>query len=237
MLLSRRARSGRPRLGCPEPVNAMETYDGVKTFYAKSREEWRKWLARHSETEKRIYLIVYHKDSGKPSVGFNEAIDEAICFGWIDGKGKKRDQDSFYWCFSKRNPKSTWGRSSRERAACMIQSGLMTDRGLAMIELAKQTGTWEAYVDAEKLLVPFDLQQQLERNLEARTNFDTFAPSSKRIVLQWIAAAKRPETRERRIDRAVELAEHNEIAGLPEGMRENRSRKVTHTRISRASVS
>jgi uncharacterized protein YdeI (YjbR/CyaY-like superfamily) len=207
----------------------MGTFEGVKTFYPKSRAEWRRWLARYSEIENRIYLIVYHKKSGKPSVGFQEAIDEAICFGWIDSKGKKRDRDSSYWCFSRRNPKSTWGRTSRERAARMIQSGLMTDRGLAMIELAKRTGTWEAYADAENLLVPSDLQQRLENNPKAQRNFESFAPSSKRIVLQWIAAAKRPETRERRIKRTVELAEHNEIAGLPEGMRENRSRRATRT--------
>jgi uncharacterized protein YdeI (YjbR/CyaY-like superfamily) len=206
----------------------METFEGVKTFYAKSRAEWRKWLTEYSEIEKKVYLILYHKKSGKPSVGFQEAIDEAICFGWIDSKGKKRDQVSYYWCFSKRNPRSTWGKASRERAACMIQSGLMTDRGLAMIELAKRTGTWEAYLDAENLIIPSDLQQQFRGNPQAQTNFDSFAPSSKRIVLQWIAAAKRPETRERRIKQTVELAEHNEIAGLPEGMRENRSRRATH---------
>ncbi len=204
----------------------METFEGVKTFYAKSRAEWRKWLTKYSEIEKKVYLIVYHKESGKPSVGFQEAIDEAICFGWIDSKGKRRDQESSYWCFSKRNPKSTWGKTSRERAARMIQSGLMTDRGLAMIELAKRTGTWQAYAEAENLIIPPDLQQQLVENPRAQANFDSFAPSSKRIVLQWIAGAKRTETRQRRIKQTVELAEHNEIAGLPKGMRENRSRRV-----------
>ena len=213
----------------------MGTYEGVKTFYAKSRAEWREWLATHCETEDRIYLIVYRVTSGIPSVGFQAAIDEAICFGWIDSKGKKRDQDSFYWYFSKRNPKSVWGKTSRERAARLIQSGLMTDRGLAMIELAKRSGTWDAYADAENLLVPLDLQQKLERNTTARTNFDSFAPSSKRIVLRWIASAKRPETRERRIKQTVELAEHNEIAGLPPGMRESRSRTATQTAASKES--
>ncbi len=206
----------------------MATFEGVKTFYAKSRKEWRKWLTQHAETEKRVYLIVYHKKSGKPSVGFQEAIDEALCFGWIDSKGKRRDQNSSYWCFSKRNPKSTWGRTSRERAAHLIQSGLMTDQGLAMIELAKRTGTWEAYPDAENLIVPFDLQQQLKENPVAQTNFESFAPSSKRIVLRWIAAAKRAETRQRRIKQTVELAEENQIAGLPKGMRENRPKRTTH---------
>jgi len=207
----------------------MGTYEGVKTFYAKSRAEWREWLAKYSETEDRICLIVYREKSGIPSVGFQAAIDEAICFGWIDGKGKRRDQDSVYWHFSKRNTRSVWGKTSRERAGRLMESGLMTDRGLAMIQLAKRIGTWEAYADAENLLVPLDLQQQLETNPTAQDNFDSFAPSSKRIVLRWIASAKRPETRERRIKQAVELAEHNEIAGLPRGMRESRSRTASHT--------
>lgn len=206
----------------------METIEGVKDFYAKSREEWRSWLTKYSEIEKRVYLIVYYKKSGKPSVGFQEAIDEAICFGWIDSKGKRRDQNSYYWCFSRRNPKSTWGKTSRERADHLIQSGLMTEQGLAMINLAKQTGTWDAYPGAENLIVPFDLQQQLHGNPEAETNFESFAPSSKRIVLQWIASAKRAETRQRRIKQTVGLAEKNQIAGLPKGMRENRSKRTNY---------
>jgi uncharacterized protein YdeI (YjbR/CyaY-like superfamily) len=206
----------------------METFEGVKTFYAKSRKEWRNWLTKYSETEKQVYLIVYHKKSGKPGVGFQEAIDEAICFGWIDSKGKRRDQNSYYWCFSKRNPKSVWGKTSRERAAHLIKSGLMTDQGQAMIDLAKRTGTWEAYPDAENLIVPVDLQQQLKENPEAQTNFESFAPSSKRIVLRWIASAKRAETRQRRIKQTVDLAEKNQIAGLPKGMRENRSKRIAN---------
>ena len=206
----------------------METFEGIKTFYAKSRKEWRKWLTKHSEIEKQVYLIVYHKKSGKPSVGFQDAIDEAICFGWIDSKGKRKDRNSSYWCFSKRNPKGTWGKASRERAAHLIQSGLMTDRGLAMIELAKRTRTWNAYPDADNLIIPSDLHQQFRRNPKAQASFNSFAPSSKRIVLRWIAAAKRTETRLRRIKQAVGLAEDNQIAGLPKGMRENRSKRKTH---------
>jgi uncharacterized protein YdeI (YjbR/CyaY-like superfamily) len=205
-------------------MSAMETFEGVKTFHAKSRKEWRMWLTKYSETEKRVYLIMYHQKSGKPSVGFQEAIDEAICFGWIDSKGKRRDQNSSFWCFSKRNPKSTWGKTSRERAARLIQSGLMTEQGLAMIELAKRTGTWDGYPDAENLIVPFDLQQSLKENPQAQANFESFAPSSKRIVLRWLAAAKRAETRQRRIRQAVDLAKVNQIAGLPKGRRDNRSR-------------
>ena len=138
---------------------------------------------------------------------------------------RRRGPDSYYWCFNRRNPKSTWGKASRERANRMIRDGLMTRQGLDMIELAKRSGTWEAHLEAESLVIPTDLKRQLERNREARENFEDFAPSSKRIVLQWIEDAKRPETRERRIKQTVELAEENQIAGLPKGLRENRSRR------------
>jgi uncharacterized protein YdeI (YjbR/CyaY-like superfamily) len=203
----------------------MATFEGTRTFSARSRAEWRKWLQVHSEQELRIWLIIYHKKSKTPSVHFQEAIEEAICFGWVDSKGKKRSPDSFYLCFSKRNPKSTWGRMSRERADRMTAEGLMTARGLAMIDLAKRTGTWEAHIQAQNTVIPADLHKQLERNASARRNFETFAPSSKRIVLEWISRAKKPETRTRRIVQAVELASSNEIAGLPRQMRENRARK------------
>jgi len=191
----------------------METFEGIATFYATSRAEWRNWLDRHSETEQRIYLIIYHVKSETPSVHFREAIEEAICFGWIDSKGKKRTADSFYLCFNKRNPKSSWGKRSRERANRLIRDGSMTNRGQAMIDLAKQTGTWDAHIDAQNGVIPADLEQELERNPIARKNYECFAPSSQRVVLEWISKGKRPETRRRRIIQAVQLAETNQIAG------------------------
>jgi uncharacterized protein YdeI (YjbR/CyaY-like superfamily) len=201
----------------------METFEGSKTFYAKSRAEWRTWLARHCESERRIWLILYHEGSSTPSVRMQEAIEEAICFGWIDSKGKRRGLDSGYLCFSKRNPKSTWGKRSRERAERMISAGSMTKHGQEMIDLAKRTGTWDAHADAQNTIVPSDFQQQLKRCPRAQESFQRFAPSSKRIVLEWISKAERAETRQRRISRAVELAAHNKIAGLPAGMNESRS--------------
>lgn len=200
----------------------METFEGSRTFYAESRSEWRKWLARNCRSENRVWLIVYHAASPTPSVSFQEAIEEAICFGWIDSKGKRRGPDSAYLCFSRRNPKSTWGKTSRERAERMIRAGLMTANGRRMIETARRTGTWDRLADAQNTVVPPDLKRALAEDHAAKEAFQGFAPSSRRIVLQWIAMARRPETRQRRIRQAVELAAVNRIAGLPKGMNESR---------------
>ena len=198
----------------------METVEGVKTFYARSRAEWRRWLTRHAESAQKVWLILYHMHTQTPSVRFQEAIEEAICFGWIDSKGKKRSPESFYLCFCARNPRSSWGRKTRERATRMIREGLMTERGQAAVDLAKRTGTWDAHIDAQNTVIPSDLQKELEKKRQALKNFERFAPSSKRIALEWISKARRPETRQRRILQTVELAGRNQIGGLPRGMRD-----------------
>ncbi len=200
----------------------METFEGSKTFYARSRSEWRKWLARNCASQERIWLILYHARSATPSVHFQEAIEEAICFGWIDSKGKRRGPDSYYMCFSPRNPKSTWGRRSRERAERMVNEGRMTRHGQEMIDLARRTGTWDRHADAQNTIVPADLARALAKDPPARKNFEAFAPSSRRVSLEWISKARREETRQRRIRQTVELAALNRIAGLPKGMNQSR---------------
>jgi uncharacterized protein YdeI (YjbR/CyaY-like superfamily) len=187
----------------------METKNGIQIFYAKTRDEWRKWLAENYQSEKSVCLIVYHKNSGTPSVHFREAIEEAVCFGWVDSKANKRDDESFYLLFSQRNPKSSWGKVSKERAEKMISEGLMTQHGQALIDLAKKTGTWEALADAHNAVIPDDLQELFNKNKTAFKNFQAFSPSSKRIILEWILKAKKPETRQQRIMQTVALAENN----------------------------
>ncbi len=184
----------------------METFDGIPTFYARTRAEWRGWLADHCRSEKRICLILYHKDSPTPSVRFTEAIEEAICFGWIDSKGKRRTADSAYLCFSRRNPKSPWGRTTRERALKLTREGLMTEEGQASVDLARKTGTWDALVDAQSDIIPADLRRRLAKDRSALESFRSMPPSHRKVVLEWIARAKKPETRLRRIERAVRQA-------------------------------
>jgi uncharacterized protein YdeI (YjbR/CyaY-like superfamily) len=187
----------------------METKNGIQAFYASTRSKWRKWLEENCRSENSIWLIIYKKKTKTPSVGFLESIEEAICFGWIDNKAVKRDNESFYLFFTQRNPKSTWSKANRERAEKMIKIGLMTQRGQELIDFAKKIGTWDALTDAQNSVIPDDLQKLFDKNETAFKNFEAFSPSSKRVILEWISKAKKPETRERRIVQTVELAANN----------------------------
>lgn len=185
----------------------------MTTFYASTPEEWRAWLAANGRSEKEVWLIIHHKDSGTPSPRYHEAIEHALCYGWIDGLHRKRDADSSQLRFTPRNPRSTWSRVNRERAGRMIEAGLMTPHGQAMIDLAKATGTWQVVDDAEA--IPADLRELLDQNRAADENFGRFPPSSKRLILEWIAGAKKPDTRQRRINQTVTLAAQNIRANHP----------------------
>ncbi len=177
--------------------------------YAEDRQAWRAWLQGHHDKEKNAWLIIYHKKSKTPSIAYNEAVEEALCFGWIDSKPNKRDDESYLLFFAKRNPKSNWSRLNRERAERMLEQGRMTQAGLEMIETAKQNGTWTALETVQDSVIPPDLEQAFQGSEAAWENFSAFPPSSKRIILEWILNAKRPQTRQKRIDETVELAAQN----------------------------
>ncbi|WP_037307866.1 YdeI/OmpD-associated family protein [Amycolatopsis orientalis] len=183
------------------------------TFTATTPAEWRAWLAENADSEKEVWLVIPHKDSGIPGIRIHEAMEQALCFGWIDGLHRKNDATSSRLRFTPRDPRSSWSRVNRERAARLIAEGQMTARGQAMIELAKEKGRWQVVPDGEG--VPEDLRVRLDADVAARTHFEKFPPSSKRLILEWILTAKKPETRERRIARTVELAAVNRRANHP----------------------
>lgn len=176
----------------------------MTTYYAPTTEDWRDWLAEHGTTAGEVWLVIQHKDSPLPSPRYHEAIEQALCHGWIDGLHRRHDEHSSRLRFTPRRPRSTWSAVNRERAARMTEQGHMTPAGQAMIDLAKATGTW--HVVAEE---PEELAARLADVPTARTHFDAFPPSSRRLILEWIAAAKKPETRARRITQTVELAAVN----------------------------
>ena len=121
----------------------METKDGKLAIYARTREEWRSWLKENSQTEKSVWLILYHKKSKVQCINLTEATEEALCFGWIDSLCKKRDAESCYLTFSPRNIKrSNWSKPNKERAERMIKEGLMTEQGQKLIDIAKKNGRW-----------------------------------------------------------------------------------------------
>lgn len=177
----------------------------METLVAASAAVWRDWLERRGRSEKEIWLIIHHKNSSTPSLRYHEAIEHALCFGWIDGLHRTHDASSSRLRFTPRNPRSTWSSVNRARAENMIEQGLMTESGQALIDLAKQKGTWQVLPDDGSEL-PDDLLESLRRNETAFENFEGFPPSSKRLILEWIVTAKRADTRRRRIDRTVELA-------------------------------
>jgi uncharacterized protein YdeI (YjbR/CyaY-like superfamily) len=196
-------------------MDDAETINGVRVLYARSVDEWRAWLAANCWSQPAVWLAIYHKQSKTPSVSFHDAIEHALCYGWVDSKAVKRDAESFYLLMSPRNPRSTWGIKNRERAAKMIRFGYMTPHGQALIDHAKKTGAWDTLAEAQNLVIPDDLQTRFAANLAALENFLAFPPSSKRLILEWIAKAKRQETREKRITQTVELAADNVRANHP----------------------
>jgi uncharacterized protein YdeI (YjbR/CyaY-like superfamily) len=193
----------------------METKNGIEAIAAPTNKEWRAWLAKNGKEKDAVFLIIYHKDSPTASIGYKESIEHALCYGWIDSKAIKRDEESFYLTFTKRNPKSKWSTVNKERAERMIAEGLMTPEGQAMIDLAKETGAWDALEEAGNAVIPDDLQKAFDDNPKASEHFGKFPPSSKRLILEWILNAKRPETREKRIAQSVEMAANNERANHP----------------------
>lgn len=183
----------------------------MTTIIGSSVEAWREWLAANSQSETEAWLVIHHKNCGVPSIRIEEAMEQALCYGWIDGLHRKHDANSSRLRFSPRRPRSTWSAVNRERAERLIEQGLMTEAGQAMVDLAKETGTWDAVPDG----VHADLQVLLDGNVAAASNFEAFPPSSKRLILEWIAAAKKPETRARRIEQTVSLASENVRANHP----------------------
>lgn len=187
----------------------MEIKNNIAAFHARNRKEWRKWLEKNHLLAKNVWLIIYHKRSATPSVYYDEAVEEALCFGWVDSKPNKRDEESFYLFFSQRNAKSNWSKLNKERVEKLSRLGLMHDAGLAMVQLAKESGTWTALEEIDQEIIPADLQKALQKNKTACKNFEAFPPSARKGILSWIQSAKQEETRKKRIAETVSLAAQN----------------------------
>ncbi len=187
----------------------METKNGIQTYYAKDRKAWRSWLKKNHSTEKSVWLVIYRKKAQTKSVNYEEAVEEALCFGWIDSKPNKRDEESFYQFFAKRNPTSNWSKINKDRIKKMTEEGLMTPAGLEMVNKAKENGSWSALDEVEEIVIPADLKELLTKNKMASVFFDAFPRSVKKGILEWILNAKKVETRNKRIEETVRLAEKN----------------------------
>ncbi|MEL6192224.1 MAG: YdeI/OmpD-associated family protein [Bacteroidota bacterium] len=187
-------------------LDLVNMADKENAISARSASEWRRWLEENQASEKGVWLIIYKKDSGVPSVYYPEAVDEALCFGWIDSKPNKRDKKSYYQYFSVRNPKSNWSKVNKDKIERLLAAHKMAPAGLEMVKLAKESGTWDALNEVEALIIPEDLGEALDTYPHARTYFEAFPPSTRRGILEWILNAKRPETRQKRIEETARLA-------------------------------
>jgi uncharacterized protein YdeI (YjbR/CyaY-like superfamily) len=183
--------------------------DQFEKFYAKNRREWRQWLKEHHNSSPGVWLIYYKKNSDKPRVDYEEAVEEALSFGWIDSKSKVLDEERYMQVFTPRKPGSAWSRSNKERVKKLVKNGLMKPAGLVKIDAAKKDGSWTILDDVEDLVIPEDLKNILEKNKAANENFEAFSDSAKKQVLYWIVNAKRKDTRLRRIKKTVEFAAKN----------------------------
>lgn len=183
--------------------------DSLEKFHPKSREEWRAWLEKHHRTSPGVWLVTFKKETGKPRIDYGEAVEELLCFGWIDSKAAKLDGERSMLLCTPRKPTSAWSKANKDRVEHLLAAGLMAPRGLELVELARKNGKWDALNDVEALVLPQDLEKRFARAARARAYFEAFPRSVKRGILEWISNAKRPETRRKRIEETVTLAAKN----------------------------
>ena len=177
--------------------------------HPKSRAAWRKWFEKNHTRAEGVWLISYKKATGKPRFEYEESVEEALCFGWVDSKPGKLDEERSMLWFAPRKVGSGWSKPNKERVEKLIKTGLMAPARLAKVEAAKQDGSWNALDAVEALEIPPDLAKALAKNKTAKEYFDAFPRSVKRGILEWISNAKKPETRARRIEETVTKAEQN----------------------------
>jgi len=181
----------------------------------RTGQEWREWLEQYHDKETGAWLTIYKKGSKKNGIRYDEALEEALCFGWIDGIMRSIDGDKFILRFSPRQKKSIWSRMNRDKAEQLIADGKMTPAGMAKIEEARGNGTWEnAYTMKKKEKMPVDLQEALSGNKAAQANFEKFANSYRNMYIGWVNDAKTDTTRKRRISEVVKRSLINKKPGI-----------------------
>jgi uncharacterized protein YdeI (YjbR/CyaY-like superfamily) len=206
--------------------------DALERLGVSDRAAWRAWLEKNHTRDAGVWLVSFKKATGKPRVGYDASVEEALCFGWIDSVERSIDHEQLMQLFTPRRSRSVWSQSNKARVEKLIAAGLMRPAGLARIEQARQDGSWDAYTVVESLEVPADLAAAFEAGPPgARPNWDVFSPSSRRAILWWVHTARRPETRAQRIAQVVSEAAKNRRANFPEDRR--RGNEVSGTANSR----
>ncbi|OSZ79952.1 hypothetical protein CAP36_01415 [Chitinophagaceae bacterium IBVUCB2] len=188
------------------------------TTHPKSRSEWRQWLKKNHSTSPGVWFTYFKKETGKPRVSYDEAVEEALCFGWIDSLPRKLDNERSMLKFTPRKPKSVWSKLNKTRIEKLIENKRMMAAGFASIELAKQNGSWDSLTASDNAAannqLPDDLNILFAKNKKAKENFQQFSLSVRKQFLSWIDSAKRPETRTTRLKQTVLMAKANTKPGL-----------------------
>jgi uncharacterized protein YdeI (YjbR/CyaY-like superfamily) len=178
----------------------------IETFCPTSRQDLRRWLEENHLSKPAVWLVLYRKKAGVPSVSWSELVDEALCFGWIDSVRRTIDNERFMQFLSPRKPKGTWSKINKEKIIQLSAAGLMTEAGLGAIERAKQNGSWSTLDAVDDMIIPADLAEALEANIVAGEYFQSLSKSSKKIILYWLGSAKQTETRQKRLGEIIESA-------------------------------
>jgi uncharacterized protein YdeI (YjbR/CyaY-like superfamily) len=175
----------------------------------KSRKAWRDWLQKNHASSSGVWLVYAKKHTGLPTLTYKDAVEEALCFGWIDSKINPIDDDFYMQVFTPRKPKSAWSPLNKERVERLLAAGLMTSAGLLVVKAAKDSGMWNAWKDVEELTIPPDLEKAIKANPAASRNWISYSPSRRKGVLYRLAGAKRPETRAKYLQEIVENMARN----------------------------
>lgn len=183
-------------------------------FTPKSRKSWRSWLQKNHATKVEVWLVFYKQHTGKPTLSYNDAVEEALCFGWIDGVKRSVDDERYMHRFSPRKPESRWSESNRKRVARLEKAGQIMPAGKRAIEVAKRNGQWSASAPKFDFSMPAELAARLKRNKRAAAFFESLAPSYQKQYIAWIVTAKRDDTKKRRLNEAIELLSRGEKLGM-----------------------
>lgn len=188
----------------------------MKTVDVKNRAEWRAWLAANHDKEAEVWLIYYKKGTGVASIDYESSVEEALCYGWVDSIIKRIDDTKHARKFTPRKDSSKWSPSNKRRVKKLLKEGLMTEYGLQKIEAAKQSGMWNAPDQRPKLTFEMSAEfaDALRKNKQARETFENLTPTYQKQYLGWIEVAKRPETKQRRVEESIRLLAEGQKLGL-----------------------
>lgn len=179
--------------------------DETRLLYVTNRDEWRDWLEQHYRSEREVWLVYHRKHTGKPRISYNDAVEEALCFGWIDSIVKGIDGERYAQRFSVRNPKTAYSQANKERLKALIQQGKVVEEVLATLgNLAE-----------EQFEIPSDILEAIKANAQAWENFQEFSEPYIRVRIAFIdAARKRPEEFKKRLRYFIEMTERNKRLGF-----------------------